>query len=251
MTTTVRRALLPLAVVAALAAPPLRAGDPKPAKPGGAPAASAANAPARPAPTPLPRSLEEALRLLDARRLSVQFDDVPLPDAVRHLATLTGMNILVGPALLRDGGADLRVRMRLRDVTARAAMEFLVESGGLGLRVERGILLVTTRKDALGRPVLRLYSVASLTMPIRDFPAPDLMLRPAGSERVVEEETPVKPAFSDADDILALIKDTTGAGTWADDGISASVMRDWIVVKQYPGVQREIARLLDLLRASR
>ena len=51
--------------------------------------------------------------------------------------------------------------------------------------------------------------------------------------------------------IVALIKDHTGSGTWGDEGISASTMGEWIVVKQYAEVHEEIGRLLALLRSAR
>jgi hypothetical protein len=68
---------------------------------------------------------------------------------------------------------------------------------------------------------------------------------------VVEEPTESKGAFSDADEILELLRGHTGDGTWSDEGVSASVMRDVLVVRQYPGVHREIGALLSHLAASR
>jgi hypothetical protein len=136
-------------------------------------------------------------------------------------------------------------------VTAKQVLDLVVDGRGLGVGYQSGIVLVTTAKDARGRPTLRLYQVSDITHPIRDFPAPDLMLHPAGAEREVEQESETRPAFPDADSVLNLVKDHTGEGTWDDGETSASVMGDTIVIRQYGEVHREIARLLAQLRAAR
>jgi len=127
----------------------------------------------------------------------------------------------------------------------------MLEGQGLGLGFRSGVLLVTMVKEARGAPVLRLHPAGEFRMVIRDFPGPDLQLKPSGAEFVEEERTESKHAFSDLEEIVALLKDNTGAGTWEDEGISASAMGDWILVKQYPDVQEEVARLLALLRSAR
>ena len=200
-----------------------------------------------------PRSKEEALRILESITLrSVTFDGTPLPQVVSWLGAATGLNLTLGPALVKEGDADaIRVTMTLRQVTAKQVLDLIVEGRGLGVGFHSGIVLVTTAKEARGKPTLRLYAVSDITHPLRDFPAPDLVLRSQGEEREVEQESETKSAFPDADSVLNLVKDHTGEGTWDDGDTSASVMGDTIVVRQYPEVHREIAHLLAMLRAAR
>jgi hypothetical protein len=236
-------------------------GTPAPAAPGKAEAARPAPAakeapPAKPpaaaAPARSPRTKREALRILEAIVLSVKFEATPLRDVVSYMAAVTGVNIVLGPALLKEGDVDvLKVDLVLRKVSARQVLELVVGSRDLGIGFQSGVLTVTTRKEARGKPVLRLHPIGDLTFPIRDFPGPEMELRPAGAERTVPEETETKPAFSDPDDILALVKENTGKGTWEDEDVSASTMRDWLVIRQYEDVQEEIGRLVALLRAAR
>jgi len=229
------------------------AAKPKPeAKP--APKAAPKSPPSDESPlvkAPRPRDLEEALRILEEREVSVDFDAASPSDVVARLSLLSGVNIVLGPALVKEGGDALRLSLRLKRISARQVLELAADSLGLGIAFDHGVVLLTTKKEARGKPVLRLYALGELTMPVRDFPAPDLMLHPAGAEVKTEPEEDRKPAFSDADDILALVKDNTGTGTWEDEGVSGSVLREWLVIRQYPAVHREIAALLGALRAAK
>jgi len=201
---------------------------------------------------PTPRSKKEGLRFLERVTVTVAFDGTPLTDAVAYLATVADANIIIGPALRAEGGVEARkVTLRLKKVTARQALEFIADGQDLGIGFVSGVLTVTTRKEARGKPVLRLHPLGELLMPLTDFPAPDLILRPAGAEKKVEEEVQRKPAFADADAIIELLKKTAGEGTWEDPEVSVSTMGEYLVVKQYEEVQDEIGKLLALLRASR
>jgi hypothetical protein len=203
-------------------------------------------------PRPAPRSKKEALKFLERTTISVDFDGTPLADAVAHVSALAEVNILIGPALRAEGGLDARkVTLRLRKVTTRQALEFVAGGQDLGIGFVSGVLTVTTRKEARGKPVLRLHALGDLLMPLTDFPAPDLVLRPAGAERVVGEETSRKPAFGDADEAIDLIRRTVGEGTWEEEGVSLSVMGEFLVVNQYEEFQDEVGRLLALLRSCR
>ena len=120
-----------------------------------------------------PRSRKEGLRILEQIVVSVNFDDVVLGDALSYLSAVTGVNIIVGPALRKEGDADaIRVSLSLKKVSARQVLEFLAEGKGLGIGFQSGVLTVTTLKEARGKPVLRLYPVSDITFPLRDFPGP-------------------------------------------------------------------------------
>jgi hypothetical protein len=238
---------------------PAKAGEAKPGEGKDAkPPAKDAKAAAKPAPAApavarrAPRSKAEALRMLDQVVVSVTFEGTTLADAVDYLGAVTGMNLMIGPALRKDGAADaIRFDLRLRKVTAKQVLDLMVSGRDLGIGFQNGVVTVTTLRESRGKPVLRLYPIGDMLLPIRDFPAPDLILRPAGAERTAEEPTETKHPYGDADEILAMVRDHTGSGTWEDEGVSASAMGDWIVVKQYEEVHAEIARLMRLLRSAR
>jgi hypothetical protein len=127
----------------------------------------------------------------------------------------------------------------------------MADGKDLGIGFQSGVLTVTTRKEARGKPLLRLHPLGDLLLPLRDFPAPDLVLRPAGAEKKEEPETVQKSTWGDAEEILEFVKRTVGEGTWEDPDVSASVMGSFLVIRQYEEVHAEVGALLVLLRASR
>src|SRR5262245_60460189 len=123
----------------------------------------------------------QILRALSSTRFTVRFADAPLAEVVRFLATATGVNVMVSPAL--DARNDLpKITLRLVDVSARNALSVLLDVSGLGAVVRHGVLMITTKEDARGQPVLRLYYIADLTWKLRDFPGPELGLRTESRE---------------------------------------------------------------------
>ena len=109
---------------------------PKPAKDAAAKEAPKTAAPARRA----PRSKEEALRVLDGLVLpAVTFDATPLPRVVAWLSDATGVNMVLGPALVKEGDPEsVRVTMTLRAVTARQVLDLVTEGHGLGVGFQIG-----------------------------------------------------------------------------------------------------------------
>ncbi len=204
----------------------------------------------------MPKSLKQMLLVLNERQVNINFEDLPLSDVVKFFTNATGVNLVLSPMLYEDQGQDdLRVSLTLKRVSVKTALQIIMELKGLASVYRHGVIMITTPQDARGKPVLRLYSISDLTFRIRDFPAPDLQLRPAGSEDFGKvsggEEEGKEHAFADPEFIMDLVTENTGTGTWEDDKVRVSVSERFLVVRQYPSVHREITHLLNLLRAFR
>jgi hypothetical protein len=201
---------------------------------------------------PAPTSFDEAMRRLSRVRVSVAFKDMRFEDAVEYVRHVAGFNVLVAPALAAKGTEGIRpLTMTLHDVSLRQLVELVAQFSGAKLKFEDGILQFTTVEDARGKPVLRIYAIGDVTMPIRNFPAPDINLRPHGMEFEQEQESETPGAWSDPQKIVDLIQKTIAEDSWADKDVSISADANKLIVKQYPEVHRQIARLIGLLRASR
>jgi hypothetical protein len=203
-----------------------------------------------------PKSLRDQLLILEARIVDVDFRDRTLDEVLKFFSDLTDLNLIVSPVLANERTPDeLRVTLALSRVSVKTALTVICELKGIAAVYRHGVILVTTPKDARGRPQLRLYSIGDLTVRIRDFPAPDIMLRPSGAENFGEiggrVEEGQENAFADPEFIQELIMANTGSGTWEDEGVSISANEKHLIVRQYPTVHREIDSLLSLLRASR
>lgn len=203
-----------------------------------------------------PGKLREMLLILETRLVNVDFKQKPLGDAVRYFTTLTGVNMIVSPVLREEmNEEDLLLTLSLKKVSVKNCLSIILDLKKLAAVYRHGVIMITTPKDARGKPRLSIYYISDLTFRIRDFPAPDLLLKPAGAEDFGQiggiEEEGEEHAFADPEFILDLIRENTGTGTWDDEGVRASGNERYLVVRQYPSVHREIGRLLDMLRGFR
>lgn len=217
--------------------------------------AAAALLPGTPAANAGP-SLDQQMLLLEGRLVTFDFSDKPLVEVLQYLGEVAGVNLVLSPVLREERGDDeLRLTLSLTKVSVKSALQVICELKDLGAVYRHGVILITTPKDARGKPVLRMYSIADLTVRIRDFPAPDIMLKPTGAEDFAEVGGKVEEgqehAFADPDFIAELITNNTGNGTWEDEGVSITANDKVLIVRQYPPVHREIDSLLSLLRAFR
>ncbi|MFQ5844432.1 MAG: STN domain-containing protein [Planctomycetota bacterium] len=217
-----------------------------PTKPGAAPKKSAPRARAR-RPRRSPR-----LRLKELR-VNLALKQASLEAFVDYCRKASGLNFVVRKHVIRKE-IDLdaiEITIRLRNVSLADALRLVLEQHGLAAVVRRNIVTITTRRDARGKPVLRIYEVAEIVMPIRDFPAPDINLYPSSYEPPEPPEPEQHVAVDTTDELAELLHQFTGKDTWEDEGIQLMVFRRHLVIRQYPGVHREIARFLALVRTLR
>ncbi len=201
---------------------------------------------------PAPADLDDALRRLARIRVNVAFKDMKLQEAVDYVRRVAGFNVMVAPVLSAKGTDTISpITMTLTDVTLRQVAEFVAQFSGTKLKFSDSILQFTTPEDARGKPVLRIIAIGDLTMKLHNFPAPELDLRPAKAEFTPDPETDVENAWSDPARVVEMIQKMCSPDSWADKDVSISADENKLIVKQYPEVQREIARLIGLLRASR
>ncbi len=196
--------------------------------------------------------LRAMMNRLESTLVNVNFDDTALDDAVRLLQRFTGINLIVSPKLRNEDGFDeITISLRLTKVSAKQALRIMMEFHDLGLVYRGGVLQVTTKEDSRGKPVLRIYSIADLTFPIRDFPGPDLQLRPSGSEFEMEEIPVREDPFEDPQFIVDLIQANVEPETWEAENVGVTSTRKVLLIRQSPAVHAKIARLLMLLRAAK
>ncbi len=249
---------MPALLIVALSAPG-RAGDTgKPAADAKAPAAKEKKPAAETAPAPIPivrpapKDQDEALRRLSRVKVTVKFKDTPFVEAVDYVRRVAGFNVMVSPVLAAKGlDAIQPITMSLSDVTLKQLAELIAQFSSTKFKFEGGILQFTTPADARGKPVLRIYAIGDLTMKLRNFPGPDINLRPSGAEFEDEPETDVENAWSDPQKVIDLIQKTCSLESWTDKDVSISADEQKLIVKQYPEVHREIGRLIWMLRSAR
>ncbi len=195
---------------------------------------------------PLERRSAELLEGLATRRLAeVRLEDASLDDVLTWLRTATGWNYVLRRTVIEKAGIDLaaiRVNLALHDVTVGLVLEFVLGHHGLAAKVEGNVVFVTTRADALGKPVLRLYDVRPLTWQKIDFVGPDLDLLPSGFDagEAAPKEVPVEDdPFLDPQHIVDLVREMV-PGDWEAEGWTITATKTYLAVKAPRSIQRRV-----------
>lgn len=244
-----RLLVLPLLVLALISNAPAQNGSDDAKKPAGkAPKASVGKAAATPGGRA--EKAESILNLLRSRRLTVKFEKATLDQFIDHLRAATGINIFVHKGRMAKDGVDadsIQIDLDVKDVSAGELLKLAFAGIDVGFRIEGNILILTSKKDARGKPLLRVYSVAYLLVPIRDFPGQDMNVYPSHYERPEPPEPEVTQTYESSEQLAELVRTFTGEGTWEDEGVRITVFRHHLFVRTYPAVHAEIQRLLDEL----
>ena len=180
----------------------------------------------------------------------VKFEKASLEKFVKYIRVSSGINIVVNKGRIDKDGGDvdaIEITLDVRNVTVGQALVLALEGLDLGFKIKGNVLIITSKKDALGKPVLKIYSVAHLLIPIRDFPAPDLNIYPSNYEPPEPPEPEILQTYESSEELAELIRNFTGADTWENEGVSIHVFRRHLFIRTYPAVHREIARLLAKL----
>ena len=225
------RAALPLCL---LALPGLTA-------PGDAPAGKTA-APANGA-----RSIVNTLK---TRRVTVEMEGRSLDELVKFLTASSGINIVVAKNRIEKDGGDvdaIEITLKVTNVPVGDVLELALAPLDLGMKIQGNVLIITSKKDARGKPVLKIYPVAHLLIQLRDFPAPDMNIYPSNYEPPEPPEPEVTVNYESSEELAELVRTVPGRDTWEDEGVTITVFRKHLFIRTYPAVHGEIQALLDRL----
>ncbi len=191
---------------------------------------------------------EESLGKLETMRVTVDFENVRLPEAIDYLRDVTGLNLVVLPkAMEKDGEAP--IRLKVKDLCVKSVLKLLLAPRGLTAAYRDGAVVVVPREDLQDSTTMRLFDVRALQVKLQDFPGPVVELVAKGKGTGVIVTNLIEPTNPIPDDfLLDMIKTNTGGGSWDSNSKAAlNLTNGTLVVTQTPGVLREIDHLLNLL----
>lgn len=182
------------------------------------------------------------------RTISVDFDAVPLEEALQVVRAQLGTNLV----LSADGHADAPVTMQLKDVSVRTVLKIMLDERELTLTRRDGVLVVVTKASLADRVVTRVYDVRDLIHAPPNFAGPSMALTNPGDTLIgtilifpEEESTPTFPG----DFLLDLIPLSTGGRSWEEnERAKIEIVNNLLVVTQTEATQKEVGDLLRLLR---
>ena len=156
-------------------------------------------------------------KLLESRKVTLNFPDTPLSEVVSFLQDITGLNITIG------GGVDAEetiVSIRLRDIFLKDALTLILEQTNLAQSFRHETLLIHEPDEARGDFTLKILDVRDVR------------------------------AWLEPDTIEELVTNTVGEDRW-DDPASISVHRGQIMVWQTAEGHASVKNVLAKLRVSR
>ncbi len=197
------------------------------------------------------KSPRSVLNRLTDMRVTVTLKKAPLTTFVDYLRKATGINFVIRKHVInKESDLDsMEVTIDIKDVRVVDALTLVLDQFELTAKIRKNVVLITTKKDARGKPVLVIYEVADIVTPIRDFPAPDINLHPSDYQPPDEPEPEMHATVDTADELAEMIRQFCAADTWEDEGVRIFVYNKRMIIRQYPAVHHKIIRFLAQVRA--
>jgi type II secretory pathway component GspD/PulD (secretin) len=206
-------------------------------------------------PPPADRPVEtdrEAVRAkLQNLRVSLEFSETSLEDAIDFIRQFSRLNIIIDKTVQdKFGAGEPKITLKAKDLPLASAFRLMLETRGMTLLFRHGVLLVVTEERASQNVVLRLYDVRDLLMKINDFPGPEITLVPLGGVGIQNLPEPTSQLTDEF--VLSSVRQHCGQGTWdANPKVSVEYNNGILIVRQTEDVHKQIRVLLDKLRANK
>lgn len=193
----------------------------------------------------------DSVRRLETMKITVDFEDVKLPEAVDYLRDVTGLNLVVLPKAMEKDG-ESKIRLKVKDLSVKSVLKLLLSARGLTATYRDGAIVIVPREDLQDSTTMKMFDVRALQVKIQDFIGPVVELSGANNKKlgptavitmIEEPKTPIPDEF-----LLDMIRANTGAGTWDSNPKAAvNLSNGMLVVSQTPSVLKEIDALLGQL----
>jgi hypothetical protein len=199
---------------------------------------------------------KEVKRKLD-RKVSFEFAETPLTEAIAFLQTLTKVNMIIDPAAAEASGST-PITLKVTNMTLGLALDWILKRADLDFALRDNAIFISSRENLKGDVTLRIYDVRDLTEEIPDFPGPELQVEVGGLDAsgggaglvLIGPDEGAGDGVT-AESLAELISQRVRPGEWAPElGTSIEERGGKLVVMQRPEVHRLIDRLLESFRAS-
>ncbi len=188
-------------------------------------------------------------------RTSLEFEDAALPDVIKFLRSVSGINILIDPEILGDLEAIIVPgQINLQNITVESALNILLTyASDADVAFREGVVLITSKEKAFGKASARLHDIRDITIGLTKFESPAINLNLSGGGGLDEapplwgkiEET--EPELT-PEDIIDLIRANIAADTWDANPGTIDVSGGRLLVVHTPEVQEEVGQFLNDLK---
>ncbi len=203
-----------------------------------------------------PPAVQEIKNKLSSYRIDfIEFKEEPINQVVLQLQQLLGVNMRLDPNV--EGVEDITVTLTLQNMRAADALDLILDHTGLAKTYRYEFLTITNAEGAKGDLTFHIYNVSDILNKIRDFPGPELRLKPSdeadsggGDGGVsfdggdIEEGTQIN-----SEGIIDLIKNNTGnEEAWGADDYTIEFEKGLLLVNSPLEVHAQIRDVLANLR---
>ena len=199
---------------------------------------------------------QEIVRALSVMRVSVDFKDNSLDEALNFIRDFSRLNIVVDAEVAQKATPDqLKVTLRVKDLLLKSCLKLMLNPRDLTAVYQNGVILVVPRGRADRQVELQLYDVRDLLVKIQDFPGPNVQLVSPSSggsgplvgatfSSIEEPRSTITEEF-----ITEMVKINTGDRSWEENpAASITLANGMLVISQSRRVHGEIQHLINLLR---
>jgi type II secretory pathway component GspD/PulD (secretin) len=197
---------------------------------------------------------QEAVNKLNSMRLSVDFKDNTLDEALGFIRDFSGLNIVVDAEVLTKASPDqLKVSLRVKDLLLKSCLKLMLSARDLTAVYNNGVILVVPKGRADRNVYLQIYEVRDLLVKIQDFAGPKVELvspSKGGSPLIGASFTLEEPRSTITEEFITeMIKQNTGDRSWDENqGASITLTNGMLIVSQSRRVHAEVKQLINLLR---
>ena len=187
-----------------------------------------------------------------ARKVSFEFVDTPLNEALQFLDSLAKVNFILDPRADAEGAGKVSISLRVSDMEMEMALKWILRLAELDYELRNQAVFITKKANLAANVELDIYDVRDLTTQINDFPGPRLELGTANNTGSGAGGNPflvAPPAVHlAAGDLAAMIKDRLLPQEFTDAATSIEENNGKLVVMQRPEVHDRIRQLLKSFR---
>lgn len=149
------------------------------------------------------------------QRVTVDFKDSPIDEVADFLRSVSGANLVLAPAVTASGTT---VTLKATSMSLGNVLHWVTKMTNTHIGYIHGAIYLSD-KPIEEASVTRIYDISDLTMPLKDFPGPELALSSGdqgGGGALFMPPTESANAAPTHDEIVEIIKKVVKPGQWKD-----------------------------------
>ena len=190
------------------------------------------------------------------RKVTFEFVDTPLEEAINFLRGLAGVTMIVDPRVLANNPPP--INLRVTDMSLNLALDWILRLAELEYALKDNAIFVSKADKLQAEAELRIYDVSDLTSNVPDFPGPEFQIQVGVDKGGAGAGGGAAAAFTKPPDttptltnIADMIRNRVRPESWdATLGTSIEERGGRLVVMQRPEIHALVVQLLSNFRAT-